>query len=43
MRSRRDAPSADDDAAALRTLLQLVPADALASRYRTLLTGLASA
>jgi len=43
VRSRRDAPSADDDAATLRTLLQLVPADALASRYRALLPGLASA
>ena len=43
MRSRRDAPSVDEDDAALRTLLQLVPADALASRYRALLTGLASA
>jgi hypothetical protein len=43
MRSRRDAPSIDEDDAALRTLLQLVPADALASRYRTLLTGPASA
>jgi hypothetical protein len=43
VQSRRDAPSAADDAAALRTLLQLVPADALASRYRALLTGPASA
>jgi hypothetical protein len=40
-RSQRGAPDDAADAAAIRTLVQLVPAGALASRYRALLTGLA--
>jgi hypothetical protein len=40
-RSQRGAPDDAADAAAIRTLVQRVPADALAPRYRALMTGLA--
>jgi hypothetical protein len=40
-RSQRGAPDDAAEAAVIRTLVERVPADALAPRYRALLTGLA--